>query len=303
LYYSIIRIYQIKGFKIILNKQTQLEQFRKFYKEYKPTNIEDAIEKFAIFGGVSWDRLDTSKSTYNLIEELILPDFKYIRNDITELTGGMPLYHSILTGLAVGNGQTHTAFKRVNVSSMVGLQAIDELCDIGIIKLKKSHSKDISDKAYFTSPFLKFWFAFVSPIFKGIRDGEYSEIKDRFKNKEFDFVSAKFRELSYEILKSSFKKENDVVFKIGEYWDETASLDIYAKTKSGKIIVGVTKYTNTKLKKTELTKLQNLAQELGIKADIFVLVSKKGFSTELKSLKSDTIRLYSAKNLKNLLND
>jgi len=62
-----------------------------------------------------------------LIEAQILPDFNYIRNDITELTSGMPLYHSILTGIALGDAKLHTAFKRANVSAEVGQKAIDEL--------------------------------------------------------------------------------------------------------------------------------------------------------------------------------
>jgi len=81
--------------------------------------MQDAIEKFNIFGGVEWGSIDTSKPTFELIEELVLKDYRYIRNDVSEVTEGMPLYHSILTAIALGDGKTHTAYKRAKVSKDV----------------------------------------------------------------------------------------------------------------------------------------------------------------------------------------
>ena len=269
--------------------------------------MQDAIEKFAIFGGVGWGDIDTSKDSMQLIEELILPDFRYIRNDVTELTTGLPLHHAILTAIALGDGQTHTAFRRANVSKEVGDKAVEELRESGIIKLDKAKStftsweenESVSNRLYFTSPFLRFWFAFVSPIFKGIRDGEYKEIRERFTNRKLEFVQLTFVELSYELLKMNF--EEDRIKEIGSYWDKSVEFDIFAKTASGKTIVGVCKYTNSKLKKSELTRLQELAKNANIEADIFVLVSKSGFSNELKSLKSQNIRLIALKNFKKIV--
>ncbi len=292
---------------MILSKQNTLEQFRDFYKEHTPKNIEDAVEKFAVFGGVGWGNMDTSKPTMELIESLILPDFRYIRNDVTEVTTGMPLYHSILTGIAMGDGKTHTAFKRANTSQDVGMNAIDELCDTGVIRLQKGSkhftsweaNESVSNKLFFTSPFLRFWFAFISPIFKGIRDGDYKEVRERFANREASFLQLPFVELSHELLKLSFA--DDKIVEIGTYWDNKIDLDVYAKTKSGKIIVGMCKYTNAKLKKSELTKLQEACEKSNIKADIFVLVSKSGYSNELKSLKSDSLKLFTTKHFKALV--
>ncbi len=39
---------------MISENTTLKEQFKIFYKEHKFKNMEDAIEKFAIFGGVGW---------------------------------------------------------------------------------------------------------------------------------------------------------------------------------------------------------------------------------------------------------
>ena len=291
----------------MLSNQTLQEQFRSFYKEHKPNNFEEAIEKFTIFGGINWGNIDTSKDTMELIEKIILPDFRYIRNDVTELTTGMPLYHSILTGIALGDGKPHTAFKRANVTKEVGENALDELLDIGIIRLEKSkkiftswaESEAVSNKLYFTSPFLRFWFAFVSPLFKGVRDGDYKEIREKFTNRENEFMQLIFTQLSFDVLKLSFKE--DPIVEISSYWDNDVEIDIYAKTKSGKIIAGTTKYTNAKLKKSELTKLQESCEKTKMDVNIFVLFSKKGFSNELKSLKGENLKLFSVKNFKKLV--
>ncbi len=219
----------------------------------------------------------------------------------------MPLYHSILTGIAMGDGKTSTAFKRANTSPDVGMNAVDELCDTGVIKLKKGSKfftsweehESVSNKLFFTSPFLRFWFAFVSPIFKGIRDGDYKEIRERFANRESEFIQLPFIELSHELLKLNMK--DDPIVEIGTYWDNSIELDILAKTKSGKIIAGTCKYTNSKVKKSELTKLQESCAKSNIKVDTFVLVSKSGYSNELKTLKGEKLKLLTIKNFKKLV--
>jgi len=291
----------------MINNQTLKEQFQLFCKEHKPNNFEEAVEKFSIFGGINWGDIDTSKDSMELIEKLILPDFRYIRNDITELTTGMPLYHSVLTGIAMGDGKTHTAYKRANITKEVGDNAVQELCDIGIIRLEKSkkvftswtEQESVSNKLYFVSPFLRFWFAFVSPLFKGVRDGDYKEIRERYLNRESEFVQLTFTQLAHEFLKLAFV--DDSIVEISSYWDNTQEIDIFAKTKSGKIIAGTTKYTNAKVKKSELTKLQESCKKANIEADIFVIFSKRGFSSELKALKGENLRLYTVKNLKKLV--
>ncbi|QSZ40765.1 hypothetical protein GJV85_01070 [Sulfurimonas aquatica] len=268
--------------------------------------MEDAVEKFAIFGGVGWGKVDTSKASMDLIQELILSDYRYIRNDVSELTSGAPVYHSILTGISMGDGKTHSTFKRAKIDEEAGLNAVEELVQRGIIRVEKSkkvftswsENEKIDNKLFFTTPFLRFWFAFVSPLFKGIRDGNYDEIIKRFANREAEFVNLTYIELSHELLKLTFV--DDKIKEISSYWDREIELDIYATTTSGKIVVGSCKYTNAKVKKSELKRLEELCEKAGIKADVFVIVSKNGFSNELKTLKGENLKLLSLKNFKKL---
>lgn len=207
----------------------------------------------------------------------------------------------------MGDGQTHTAYKRANTSAEVGANAVEELCETGIITLEKSkkiftswsENESVSNKLYFTSPFLRFWFTFVSPLFKGVRDGDFKEVRERFKNRESEFIQLPFVQLSHEVLKLSMKE--DPIVEISSYWDNKIELDIYAKTESGKTIVGSCKYTNSKVKKSELTRLQEICANSSIEADTFVLFSKSGYSSELKALKGEGLKLLTIKNFKKLV--
>ncbi len=287
-----------KGYIILSRKETLSEQFKNFYKEHNPKSMEDALEKFAIFGGVSWGKIDTSKPSYELIEKLILNDYSYIRNDITELTDGQPLYHSILSAIAMSDGKAHAVYKRARVEESVGEKAIETLIERGLIRLKRCKGAD--DKFSFTLPFLRFWFAFVSPLFKGIRDGEYTEVKERWQAYENEFTHPIFTELSHALLRKLLKDEQ--IMEMGEYWkNDGLSLDIYANTKDKKRIIGSCKYTNTKVKKSELSKLAELAKKANIDADMIVIVAKSGFSKELKALKNENLKLYTLKNFKSLV--
>ena len=91
------------------------------------------------------------------------------------------------------------------------------------------------------------------------------------------------------------------LMKFSHYSDEKIDLEIYATTKDKKIIVGSTRYTNAKVKKSELTRLKELCEKAEIKPNLFVIVAKNGFSNELKALKGENLKLLTLKNFKQLL--
>ncbi len=237
-----------------------------------------------------------------LIEKLILNKYKYLRNDISNLTKGDDLYHSILSGLALGDRRTNSAFRRANIPFDKGIDIIDDLCKLKVLKLEKSLQSlsdiddqyVVSEKLLFTSPFVRFWFASISPIFKGIRDGNYEEFFKLFENRKSQFSELIFEQLSHELIKLSIQDET--IVKLGRYWDDNIDIDMLVETKSGKVIAGACKYTNSKIKKSVLTDLKEKCKKAKVDVDMFVLFSKKGYSSELKSLKADTLKLFTVKN-------
>lgn len=303
---------------IITTQPSLLQQFRSFYIRNYPNSLEEAVEYFAVFGGLGWE-IDTDVPLQALIEELILDNYGHLHNLILDLTLGDTLNQALLSGIALGDRRTHSAYKRARVSERTGHAAIDYLCKTGIIerevsrelppekeypnqKFKKEVEKhQISDKLNFTTPFMRFWFSFVAPFSKRIEVGDYAETKKRFANREQGFSSLVFEQLSIELLKNEFS--DDPIVEVGSYWDRQVEIDILAKTVSGKVIVAECKYTNTKINKSELTKLKEKCTIAGFEADEFALVSKRGFSNELMSLQGETVRLYSLDDFKILLEE
>ena len=287
-------------------KPTLLQQFRSFCFQNNPNNLEDALKYFAVFGGTSWS-VDTTKPLSELIESKILKNYTYINGDITKFTKSDKVSHSLLSAVAIGDGRVHSALKRARISRGEGEEAIDTLCDKGIIKAEyslespPSLDEKIDEKLNFSTPFMRFWFAFISPFFKTIKEGDYKEAKERFTNREQEFSELLFLKLSHELLKKSFKE--DPIVEIGSYWDRNIQIDILAKTASGKIIAGVCKYSNSKAKKSSLTKLQELCGLAELTPDICVIVSKGGFSNELKTLKGEDVKLFALKSFKTLVED
>ena len=264
--------------------------------------METAVEYFSIFGGLDVD-IDTSKSVEELIETHILKKYKYLRNFISDITKGDPEYSKILTALAIGDRRTNSAFRKVGISFDNGIEIVDDLCGLKVLKLEKSLQKlsslddqyTVSERLLFTSPIVRFWFAFVSPLFKGIKEKNYEEFYKKYNNHKTEFSDIIFEQLSHEYLKVISK--NDFMFTLGRYWDDDISLDLLGKTKSGKVIAGSCKYTNTKIKKTELTQLKEKCKQVKIDVDTFVLFSKKGYTSELKTLKkTENLQLFTVKN-------
>jgi hypothetical protein len=283
----------------ITYKESLQKQFSDFCKRNNPKNMEIAVEYFAIFGGLDVT-LNMDEPLDKLIQKHILKEYKFLRNDVAKITTGDEKYHRLLSASALGDRRTNSSFKRASFSFDDGMDLVDELKDKGFIKLERCcEDVYVSDKIIFNAPFLRFWFAFVSPIFKSIRDKDYKEFFEIWNNRKAEFSDLVFSQLSHEFIKKLFVE--DKIYNIGRYWDDDIDIDLVAKTKSGKKIVGTCKYIDKKLKKSELTKLRENCQKANIEADVFALFTKKGFSTELKSLKSETVLLFTCRNFKVLI--
>ena len=265
---------------------------------------------------MGWE-IDTDRDLFELIESLILDNYGHLSNEIAMMTSGDHLYSSLLTGIALGDRRTHSAFKRAHLSERVGEEALEYLEQTGIIqrevsrelpaekaypaqKLKKEIERhQISDKLTFSTPFLRFWFSFIAPLHREIEVGDYEKVRQRFVKREAGLNSLVFEHLSIELLKKNHT--DDPIVEIGSYWDRQVEIDILAKTRSGKVIVAECKYTNTKVNRSELTKLKEKSQLADLVVDQFILFSKRGFSNELLSAQDENCRLYDLDTFSSLL--
>lgn len=285
---------------------TLLQQFRSFCFQNNATDIEKAIEYFAVFGGMGWN-VDMSKPLEELIEEKVLANYRYLHGDITKITQSNKSYHALLTALASGDRREHSAFRRAGLQRREGEESAAFLIKNGLLIRESSQeepadeNEEVSDRLIFTAPFMRFWFSSVSPYYKGIKEGDFTEVKERWENTRHAFFDPVYEGLVIALVKQSFKE--DWVSKIGSYWDKNGEIEILGQTKSGKVLAGACKYSKSKANKSELTKLQEKCERAQLKADIFVIFSKSGFSSEFKKEKSETLRLFALKNLRSLIDD
>jgi len=279
------------------------QQFRSFCFQNNITDIEKALEYFSVFGGMGWS-VDGTKPLKKLIEEKVLKNYKYIHADITTITQSNHTRHAILSALSTGDRREHAAFKKAKVSRRDGENIINFLIENKLLTLENSMEKplkdeEISDKLLFTQPFMRFWFAAISPYYKGIKAGDFTEMQEKWENTQHGFSNTTTTQLVYALLEKNF--ENDPLQKIGGYWDKQCEIDILATTESGKCIAGLCTFSKNKAGKKDLQKLQEDCEKAGLKVDTFVIYSKHKFSNELKKTRDVPLLLLSQKHLTKLL--
>ena len=153
-------------------------------------------------------------------------------------------------------------------------------------------------KIRFKKPFHRFWFGFVEPYHKELNSGNSVRFYENFNQHFARLHSFVFEQLSQELLNLHF--DNQLVIN-GNYWDKHSEFDIWATHKDGRNILGECKYTNRRVCKSELSKLRQKAETSELKADIFALFSKNGFSNELKNSTAKDLLLFELDDFKKLL--
>lgn len=293
-----------------------LTQFRKFYIETFPDNIETLIDYFSVFGG-SGIEVDITQPLEILIVQNVLEHYGELYNlmhaDILEDTNAIRL----LQAIAKGDRRIHSACRRARISEAKGGEIIAHLRTIGILEIeasreappKKLHPKQklkrevarhrISHKLRFRTPFMRFWFYFITPQHKQIETGNFEGMLQNFAQHHTAFTGLVFEELSQLYLKMAL--HNDPYLRCGSYWDRQVELDILARLPEEGFIVGECKWTNTKINRSELGKLEEKCAMIGLRPTKIYLFAKRGFSNELLQMKNDRLVLVAAKDFRALL--
>lgn len=290
------------------------QQFRSFYFRHMIHDMEHLIEYFSVFGGLGWN-INIDSPLEELIEKEILDNFGTLHNQILELTTQEPQYSKLLSSLARGDRRIFSAFNKSGLSNMAGGLSLKHLQDTGVLeaeysreepqqkdgqKLKREDARHrISHKMRFTSPFLRFWFYFISPMRRHIEEGNYEPVLENFRQHFQAFVGYTFEELSNAMLKMKLSSLN--IIDSGSYWDRHVEIDLLATSLDEKLIIGECKWTNHKINKKELNKLLDKCEKVGFKADYIILFAKRGFSKELLSMQNENLKFYSCEDFEDLL--
>ena len=291
-------------------RPTLLQHFRSFAYQNNISRIDKALEYFAVFGGTGWD-IDSSKSVDELIEEKILRNYELIHNGITRFTHGNALYHMLLSIIALGESHEDAVFKKGRVGRDKGEEAMDYLEMKSLLKFDTSIEKPLkssdgkSDRVYFELPFMRFWFAVVSPYYKSVSEGDFSEVEQKWSTLKGNFSILLSNFLVLELVKQSLSSifADDPIVSIGSYYDKHVQIEILAKRKSGKMVAGECKYSVKPAKINMINTLKEKCQKAELDVVDFVLFSKNGFTSELEALKGTDLTLLTQKDLGSLLDN
>lgn len=268
--------------------------------------MESAVNYFAVFGGLDI-KIDMNKPLNTLIKRHILDKYYDIHDEVDKLIKTDNIGYKILSGVALGDRRINSAFKRAEADYKDGIEIVHELVDQEVVREESSmdhvtnqfEQNESADKLILASPFLRFWFAFVSPLYRGVKREEYDEVYERIEKRKAEFMDYIFESLCQEYTKIVFQEEG--IEEMGRFWNNEDEIELLAETVVGDVIVGSCSYTSNKIKKNELNRLKLLCEKLEINPTHVVLFSKKGFSSELKSMKGEGLRLFTVKSLKALL--
>ncbi|MDF1877213.1 DUF234 domain-containing protein [Sulfurimonas sp. SAG-AH-194-L11] len=293
-----------------------LEQFRSFYFRNYPDDMEIQISYFSIFGGLGWD-IDTSKPINELIQELIVENFDILNEKINVLIDTEPTHKRLLQALAVGDRRIFSAFKRAGLNNGNGGGALNYLQDVGLIQMEYSRERHpreanpsaklkrrdarhrVSHKVLFSHPFVRFWFYFIAPQIKNIKNKDYEPLHANIAAHLNSYTSLIFEELSEVLL--NYNLRDAQIISSGSYWDAHLEIDILTLTDDNKIYVSECKWTNHIINKKELHKLREKCVKLDILPSQIILFSKRGFSKELQQLKGSSLALYSCEDFEALV--
>jgi len=270
-------------------RPTLLQHFRSFAYQNNIRDFDKALEYFTVFGGTGWD-VDISKPIETLIEEKILSKYESLHKSMIRYTHNNPVYHKLLTFIAQGTEHEHEVFKKAKIGKALGEEAIDYLEKKSLIKFDFSVEKPLnasdgkSDRVVFELPFMRFWFAMVSPYYKSIAEGDYTEVNDMWEKvgKNFGILlnNLLIRDLVQQLMVTQYT--HDPIEKIGCYYDKHTYLEILAKRKSGKMIAGACKYAKDAAKINMLETLKSTVIKVELEVDSYVLFSKNGFTLEFE---------------------
>ena len=271
--------------------------------------MEQAIPYFALYGGVD------AHMDLDLFEEIALSaEIHFVQRfaETEALVAPEYLlrtpYREMLIAIARGDGRLSNVFRRARIGEAAGLEIIEELVSLGIVRLEHSrqaplraHPKQllkkhlrsyrIEPKVRFVKPFYRFWFGFVEPYRKALMEKNGQAFTENFAQHGEGAYSLLFEQLSNLLLTQHFAMKDPIVSQ-GSFWDHHSEFDLLSVTQSGRIILGECKYTARPVTKKELTKLKDKAAHSGIRVDTYALFSKSGFSNELLSMQGEGVLLF-----------
>ncbi len=293
----------------LLMKPMGFYGFREFFET---ENFENLLKTYSFTGGVPRyiEDVDERLSSEENIYKNILVKGSPFQNEpkfiLAEEIDAPNTYFSILLAIAHGEHKVGGIAKRLEIKVQGLNRYLEKLRELDLVGrdvpvTEKNPAKSKKGLYRIKDNFFRFWFRFVFPNMSHIELGNY-EVVLRNIRQDFDrFCSFVYEDVALEILQDHIKtgviKEGFNFF--GSWWSKDVEIDLVAIDPDRRhILVGECKWTNQpvsydvlKKLKSKALLLQNALMDKNIRIT-YAIFSKRGFSRELISRKSQDLLLF-----------
>lgn len=278
--------------------------------------IQELIEYYSVFEGVKDFDIKPDLGLIENIKNIFLLNYEKLKDNYiyTQDKALQSDIQNALTRLSRGDRKRFSIYK--DISQPQGRMVYKILFEKGIIKEELSREKPswldgrkiikkslrrykVENKINFVCEATRFWFNFIAPNEKSIKNGDFKETL-----KQIDLHLEKHLSLSFEFLSEELIEhilpENSIISR-GSYWTKNSEIDLLVQTNDGLVIVGESKYKSRKICKNILNSLKKKVEFANLKPTHFALFSKSGFSKEVLNLKDENLMLFTLKDFERLL--
>lgn len=278
--------------------------------------IQELIEYYSVFEGVKDFDIKPDLGLIENIKNIYLLNYEKLKDNYiyTQDKALQSDIQNALTRLSRGDRKRFSIYK--DISQPQGRMVYKILFEKGIIKEELSREKPswldgrkiikkslrrykVENKINFVCEATRFWFNFIAPNEKSIKNGDFKEAL-----RQIDLHLEKHLSLSFEFLSEELIEhilpENSIISR-GSYWTKNSEIDLLVQTNDGLVIVGESKYKSRKICKNILNSLKKKVEFANLKPTHFALFSKSGFSKEVLNLKDENLMLFTLKDFERLL--
>lgn len=269
--------------------------FGDFVRDFPQFTLDECIEGYSIFGGVPaiWELLNKKLSLKeNIIQIVCNPNkrlYHYGTWVIERSLRETNVYNTILCSMAEGRHKLndlhlHTGFSRAKISVY-----IKNLMELGI--LEKDNSMDTEGrenllKGIYTirNRYVYFTYRFLFPNRNLLMQKGADEFYHRVIQPDLHaFSQDVFAQICREYIESENRKGNlpFPVNEVGKWNGKTGSIDILARSDTGKTLIGLCNYEKPMMKYDDYEWLLYCASQAKVSADYVYLISAGGFDEKL----------------------
>lgn len=279
--------------------------FKKFCQFFPKISLEKQIKFYSVLGGTPRYILefDQSKSLWqNISQKLLSPESILYRDPISVLSQEVATtgtYFSLLKTIAFGEHKISKIGAKLELKATQLNPYLEKLIDLDLVEKKvpvteKKPHKSKMGLYFLKDNFFKFWFRYIFANRSFIEKGNIELVLKQIKKEFSQFVSFIFEDIARESV-LNFQQ-------VGSWWSKYEEIDIIGlNQETDEILFGEVKWQNRLVNLKDLKELKRKKElvKWGTKnrKEHFMLVSKKGFTQELKKIaKKEKIILMDLKN-------